>query len=116
MTHLHQHPDGFVFHSANVGDAVEIEVFYSLGSSVSHIPRGVYVALRPVNFHDGFKSTVLGAGGRICVRPCGARSPKKVADVAAKVDLVVPEVLAAFEVGDRQTAFDVVRKATGVQS
>lgn len=103
----------FRFSDRPEGEAVEIEVYYTLGRSPH--ARGIYLSIRPVTIGEGFRTFDLLSGYAVLVRRLARSSPRVLREVAAAADDRVAEVAAAFR-GDRETgraALDALAASLG---
>ena len=87
--------DTLRFRDREEGDIVEIEVYYSKGTTTA--TRGVFFAIRPAHIaEDGTYSWVLFSGRSARVRALARSSPAVLKAVAAAADDRVAEVAAAY--------------------
>ena len=97
------------FRDCDVGDVVDVEIYYSKGMTTA--TRGVFLAIRPGRVApDGTYSCVLPSGRSTRVRALTRSSPKVLQAIAAAADEHVVELAAAYR-ADRAAggaAFDLL--------
>jgi hypothetical protein len=76
------------------GEVVDVELFYTKGSSPRS--RGVYLAVRPVTVEEHFESCILLAGYRARVRTLERASPTMLKHLAEAADTHVAQLAKAY--------------------
>lgn len=103
------HRDVLRYRDREEGDIVEVEVYYSRGTSTS--TRGVFLAIRPAHIApDGIYSCVVLAGRSSRVRALARSTPRVLSGIASAADEHVVELAAAYRADHARggAAFDVL--------